>query len=285
MEADLNSLTGEGTLQTRNVQVDGFQPLVELAKALKIKQLENTRVQDVSFSYEFLDGRMVVKPFNMKLDRVQANVKGSTGFEKQDIDYDMTAKIPSDIFGSGATQAVAGLLGKANQAIGGNFQVPKELDATVKFTGTVMKPVVKPVFAGGTTSVKDAVVTEVKQELNAQISKAKEEAIARAKEERDKLIAQAQAEADKLKVDARREAAAGKAKAYKAADDELAKVTNPLAKLAAKAVADAAKKEADKVEQRAIAEADKRADALVEAARKQGDELVKKAEETNTTVK
>lgn len=285
MEADMSSLTGEGTLMTRNVQVDGFQPLVELAKALKIKQLENTRVQDVSFSYEFLDGRMVVKPFNMKLDRVQANVKGSTGFEKQDIDYDMTAKIPSDIFGSGATQAVAGLLGKANQAIGGNFQVPKELDATVKFTGTVMKPVVKPVFAGGTTSVKDAVVTEVKQELNAQISKAKEEAIARAKEERDKLIAQAQAEADKLKADARREAAAGKAKAYKAADDELAKVTNPLAKLAAKAVADAAKKEADKVEQRAIAEADKRADALVEAARKQGDELVKKAEETNTTVK
>ena len=285
MEADLNSLSGDGTLMTRNVQVDGFQPLVDLAKALKVKEIENTRFQDVSFSYEFKDGRMIVKPFNVKLDRIQSRVKGSTGFEKQDIDYDMSAKIPSDIFGSGATQAVAGLLGKANQAIGGNFQVPKELDATIKFTGTVTKPVVKPVFAGGTTSVKDAVVTEVKQELNTQINKAKEEAIARAKEERDKLIAQAQVEADKLKADARREASAGKAKAYKAADDELAKVTNPLAKLAAKAVADAAKKEADKVEQRALAEADKRADALVEVARRQGDELVKKAEETDTTVK
>jgi len=285
MEADLNSLTGDGTLVTRSVQVDGFQPLVDLAKALKIKEIENTRFQDVSFSYEFKDGRMIVKPFKVKIDRIQSEVKGSTGFANQDIDYDMKAKIPSDIFGSGATQAVAGLLGKANQAVGGNFQVPKELDATIKITGTVTKPVVKPVFAGGTASVKDAVVTEVKQELNTQINKAKEEAIARAKEERDKLIAQAQVEADKLKADARREAAAGKAKAYKAADDELAKVTNPLAKLAAKAVADAAKKEADKVEQRALAEADKRADALVETARKQGDELVRKAEETNTTVK
>ncbi|MBK9148418.1 MAG: AsmA family protein [Flavobacteriales bacterium] len=285
MEADLNSLTGDGTLVTRNVQVDGFQPLVDLAKALKVKEIENTKLQDVSFSYEFRDGRMEVKPFKVKIDRIQSEVKGSTGFAQQDIDYDMKARVPTDIFGSNAATAVGGLLGKANAAIGSNLQVPKELDATIKFTGTVTKPIVKPVFAGGTTSVKDAVVTEVKEEINTQINKAKEEAIARAKEERDKLIAKAQAEADKLKADARREAAAAKAQAYKAADDELAKVSNPLAKAAARLVADKAKQEADKVEQRAIAEADKRADAIVEAARKQGDELVRKAEATDTTVK
>lgn len=285
MEADLNSLTGEGTLVTRNVQVDGFQPLVDLAKALKVKELENTRIQDVAFTYEFRDGRMVVKPFNVKLDRVQANVGGSTGFANQDIDYDMKAKIPSDIFGAGAAQAVSGLLGKANQAIGADFQVPKELDATIKITGTIDKPVVKPVFAGGTTSVKEAVVTEVKETLNEEIGRKKEELIAQAKAERDRLVAEAQAQADKMKADARREAAAAKAQAYKAADDQVAQVTNPLAKAAAKLAADKAKQEADKVEQRAIAEADKKADAVVDAARRKGDDLVKKAEETDTTVK
>ncbi|MFZ1694379.1 MAG: AsmA-like C-terminal region-containing protein [Flavobacteriales bacterium] len=285
MEADLNSLTGDGTLVTRNVQVDGFQPLVDLAKAIKIKEIENTRIQDVTFSYEFKDGRMIVKPFKVKIDRVNSEVSGSTGFANQDIDYDMKAKIPTDVFGSGAAQAVGGLLGKANSAIGADFQVPKELDATIKITGTITKPVVKPVFAGGTTSVKDAVVTQVKETLNEEIGKKKEELIAQAKAERDRLIAEAQKQADQLKADARREAANAKAQAYKAADDEVAKVTNPLAKAAAKLAADAAKKEADKVEQRAIAEADKKADALVDTARKKGDDLVKKAEETDTTVK
>ncbi|MBK8227349.1 MAG: AsmA family protein [Flavobacteriales bacterium] len=285
MEADLNTLTGDGTLLTRNVQVDGFQPLVDLAKALKVKEIENTKLQDVSFSYEFRDGRMEVKPFKVKIDRIQSEVKGSTGFAQQDIDYDMKAKIPTDIFGASAASAVGGLLGKANTAIGSNFQVPKELDATIKFTGTVTKPVVKPVFAGGTANVKDAVVTEVKETINAEIGKKKEELIAQAKAERDRLIAEAQARAGLLKSDARTEAAKVKAQAYKAADDELAKVSNPLARAAAKIVADKAKQEAEKVEQRALAEADKRADALVDEARKQGDALVAKAEATDTTVK
>jgi hypothetical protein len=285
MDADMNTLAGEGTLVTRNVQVDGFQPLVEIAKALKVKELENTRIQDVSFSYEFKDGRMVVKPFKVKIDRVQSEIHGSTGFANQDIDYDMKAKIPTDLFGSGAAQAVGGLLGKANSAIGSDFQVPKELDATIKVTGTITKPVVKPVFAGGTTSVKDAVVTEIKQTVNEEIGKKKEELIAQAKAERDRLVAEAQKQADQMKADARREAANAKAQAYKAADDQVAQVTNPLARAAAKLAADKAKQEAEKVEQRAVAEADKKADGLVDAARKKGDDLVKKAEETDTTVK
>ncbi|MBK8497314.1 MAG: AsmA family protein [Flavobacteriales bacterium] len=285
MEPDMNTLTGDGTLVTRSVQVDGFEPLVKLAQALKIKQLENTRLQDVSFSYELRDGKMITKEFPVKIDRISARVGGSTAFADQAIDYDLKAKIPSDMFGAGAAQAVAGLLGQVNQAVGGNFEVPKELDMTAKITGTIDKPIVKPVFAGGTTNVKDVIVQEVKQELNEQIGKAREEAIARAKEERDRLVAEAQAQADKLKADARREAANVKAQAYKAADDALAQVKDPFGKMAAKVVADKAKKEADRKEQQAIAEADKRADSLLDAARKKGDELVVKAEATDTTIK
>lgn len=285
MEPDMNSLTGGGTLTTRSVQVDGFEPLVKLAQALKIKQIENTRLQDVSFSYEFIDGKMVTKEFPVKIDRIAARAGGSTAFADQAIDYDVKAKIPSDMFGAGATQAVAGLLGRANEAVGGNFEVPKDLDMTAKITGTIDKPVVKPVFAGGTTSVRDVVVQEVKQEINQQIGKAREEAIAAAKAERDRLVAEAQAQADKMKADARREAANVKAQAYKAADDQVAAVNNPLARAAAKIAADKLKKEADKKEQQAVAEADKRADALVDVARKKGDDLVAKAEATDTTVK
>lgn len=285
MEPDYEHLTGKGHLRTRNVQVDGFQPLVDLAKALRVQGIENTTLQDVDFTYRFENGRMVTDPFDVRIDQLKANVRGSTAFVDQTIDYDLQAKIPTKAFGAAAAQTAGSLLGEANRFLGTGMKVPDELDATIKMTGTIEKPVIKPVFAGGTTSVKDAVVEEVKEQLNEQISKAREEAMARAMAERDKLIAEAQAQADKLKAEARAEAARVKAQAYKAADDELAKVTNPLAKAAAKLVADKAKQEADRKEQQFISEADKRADGLVEVARKQGDELVRKAQETDTTVK
>jgi len=285
MEVDMNTLAGRGTLRTKSVRIDGFQPLVDIAKALKLSGIENTTLDDVVFNYKFDDGKMITEPFDVKIDRIKANVGGSTAFADQAIDYDMKAKVPSDMFGAAAATAVAGLLGKANNALGANFQVPAELDLTAKITGTVEKPIVKPVFAGGNANVKDVVVTEIKQELNNQIDKAKDEAVARAREEAAKLVAEAQKQADDIKAKAREEAARAKGEAYKAADDALAKVTNPLAKVAAQAAAKKAKEEADKKEQQFVAEADKRADGLVETARKKGDDMIAKAEATNTTVK
>jgi uncharacterized protein involved in outer membrane biogenesis len=285
MEVDMNSLTGKGTLNTKNVRVEGFQPLVDLAKALKIKEIESTTMQDVSFSYRFEDGKMITDEFPVQIDRVKARVGGSTAFADQAIDYDMKAKVPTAMFGAAAAQTAGSLLGEANRFLGANMKVPEDLDVTIKITGTIDKPIVKPVFAGGTTSVKEAAVEAVKEEVNEQIGKAKEDAIAKAREEAAKLVAEAQKQADKIKADARREAASVKAQANKAADDELAKITNPLAKAAAKIAADKAKKEADRKEQQFVAEADKRADGIVEAARRQGEDLIRKAEETDTTVK
>ncbi|MEO8068633.1 MAG: AsmA-like C-terminal region-containing protein [Flavobacteriales bacterium] len=281
----MESLVGDGKLRTKTVAIEGFQPLIDLAKALKLTKLENTVIDNIDFSYHFKDGKMITDKFPVQIDKIKAKVGGSTAFADQAIDYDMDAKVPTEMFGSQAASAVGGLLGQLNNAVGSNFEVPKELDLTCKITGTITKPIVKPVFAGGSTNVKETVVAAVKETVNAEIGKAKEEAIAKAREEAAKLVAEAQKQADALKAQARTEAAKLKTDAYKAADAELAKVTNPLAKIAAKLVCDEAKKGADKKEQQYLAEADKKADGLVVAAQKQGDAIVKKAEDTNTTVK
>lgn len=281
----MESLTGQGTLRTKSVKLVDVKALEEINKFLKNPKLDDPTLQDINFSYEFKDGKMITKPFDVKLDQVKARIGGSTAFADQAIDYDMTAKVPTAMFGAGANQAVAGLLGQAGSALGTTIELPKEIDMTGKITGTVMKPVFKPVFGGGGSSLKETVVTEVKEKLNEEIGKKKEELIAQAKAERDRLIAEAQKQADDLKARARAEAANVKAQAYKAADDQVAQVKDPFGKIAAKAVADKLKKEADKKEQQAIAEADKRADQVVAAARQKGDELVRKAEETDTTVK
>ncbi|MFT3885759.1 MAG: AsmA-like C-terminal region-containing protein [Flavobacteriales bacterium] len=285
MSPVMNTLSGEGTLKTKSVTIEGFKPMVELSNVLKMPKLASAKLEDVNFSYEFREGKMITKPFDVKIDRLKANVGGSTAFADQAIDYNVKAKVPSDMFGVGATQLASSLLGQLNSAVGSNAQLPAELDLTAKITGTVEKPVVKPVFGNGGSNLKDAALEEGKAKLNEEIGKAKEDVLAKAMAERDRLVAEAQQQADKLKADARKQAADIKAQAYKAADDELAKVTNPLAKAAAKVVADKAKQAADKKEQDAIAETDKRADGLVDAARKQGDALVDKAKNTDTTIK
>ena len=285
MNPDLNTMTGRGTLRTKNVRVDGFQPLVDLAKALKIKEIENTTLQDVNFTYRFQDGKMITDPFDVKIDRIKANVGGSTAFADQAIDYLMKAKVPTAMFGAAAARTAGSLLGEANRFLGANMKVPEELDATIKITGTIDKPIVKPVFAGGSTNVGEVIKEEIKAEANEQIAKAKAEAIAKAREEAARLVAEAQKQADQIKADARREAARLKAEGYAQADRLVNEAKDPISKAAARMAADKLKKEADKKEQQAIAEADKRADGLVEAARKKGDDLIQKAEATDTTVK
>jgi hypothetical protein len=281
----MNTLEGKGTLNTKSVSITAFQPLVDLARALKLSKLENTTLQDLSFTYRFAEGKMITDPFDVKVDRIKANVKGTTAFADQAIDYDMACKVPSDMFGAQATQFVSGLLGQANKAVGSDFKVPAELDLMVKMTGTIDKPIIKPVFAGGRSNVGNAIVEQGKDLANEQIAKAKEDAIRQAREEAARLIAEAQKQADLAKAETRKQAASLKAQGYKAADDLVAGAKDPISKAAAKFAADKAKKEADKKEQQFIAEADKKADALVEIARKKGDELIAKAEATNTTIR
>ena len=285
MSPVMASLAGRGQLKTKNISIEGFKPLVELSNVLKMPQLSKVKFEDLDFSYEIQDGKMITKPFDVKIDKIKANVSGSTAFADQAIDYTMKAKVPTTMFGADAGQLVSGLLGQLNQTLGTEAKLPAELDLTAKITGTVEKPVVKPVFGGGGSNLKETVKEEVKQQLNQQIDKAKTDAVAKAREEAAKLVAQAQKQADDIKAKARTEAAQVKAQAYKAADDLVAGTSNPLAKAGAKIAADKAKKAADDQERKFIAEADKRADGLVDAAGKQGDALIQKAEGSNTTIK
>lgn len=281
----MNSLAGQGTLRTKNVEVVDFKPLVEISNVLKMPRLASVQMQDLDFSYEFKDGKMITKPFDVTIDRLKANVGGTTAFADQAIDYTMKAKVPTDMFGADAGQLVSGLLGQLNRSLGTEAKLPSELDLTAKITGTIDKPVVKPVFGGSGSDIKGNIKEEVKEQLNDRIDKAKEEAIAKARAEAAKLLAEAQKQADDIKSKARSEAANAKSQAYQEADKLVAQAKDPFSKAAAKLAADKAKKVADQQEQKFIGEADRRADGLVDTARKQGDALIQKAETTDTTVK
>ncbi|MES2514216.1 MAG: AsmA family protein [Bacteroidota bacterium] len=256
MEPILSSLHGNGVFKTSNVAVGGFPPFVKLGEALKIEKLKNLNIQNVVAEYEFKDGRVSLRnPVNVKIDKVGAEITGSTGFD-QTIDYNWKMDVPTEMFGTQANSVVSGLLGQANAAVGTNVSIPKNIKVNVGFGGTVMKPTVKTgTKADGkstTEAVKDQVVGAVKDKAN---------------EEAQKILADAQAQVDKLKADAQAASDKIKTEGYAAADKQVDDVKNPIAKIAAKKAAEVAKKEVDKQAQKVLDEAQIKSQKILEDAK------------------
>ena len=65
---------------------------------IKMDQYKNLELEKVNLSYEFIDGKVYTKPFDIKYKNITGVVFGTTSFEKE-IDYDMNLKIPRSEFG------------------------------------------------------------------------------------------------------------------------------------------------------------------------------------------
>jgi hypothetical protein len=252
----LSSLHGNGVFKTSSVSVGGFPAFVKLGEALKIEQLKNLTIQNVVAEYEFKEGRVNLKnPVNVKIDKVNAEITGSTGFD-QTIDYNWKMDVPTEMFGAQANTMVSGLLGQANAAVGSNVSLPKNIKVNVGFGGTVMKPTIKTGMKGDGKSTAEAVKEQV---VGAVKDKANEEA--------QKILADAQAQVEKLKADAKTASDKIRAEGYAAADKQLEEVKNPIAKIAAKKVAEAAKKEVDKQAQKVLDESEAKSQKILEDAK------------------
>lgn len=253
MSPILTSLHGNGVFKTSSVAIGGFPAFVKLGEALKIEQLKNLNIQNVMAEYEFKDGRVNLrKPVNVKIDKISAEITGSTGFD-QTIDYNWKMDVPTELFGAQANNMVAGLLGQASSAIGTTVSMPKSIKVNVGFGGTVMKPTVKTgTKAGEAGTVKDQLVSTVKDKAN---------------EEAQKILADAQAQVDKLKAEAQAASDKLKEEGYAAADKQVEDVKNPIAKIAAKKAAELAKKEVDKQAQKVLDEAEAKSQKILEDAK------------------
>ncbi|MBS1637246.1 MAG: AsmA family protein [Bacteroidetes bacterium] len=256
MSPVMSTLAGDGVFKTNKVNIGGFAPFVKLGEALKIEQLKNMEIQNVDLSYEFKDGRVALrKPANIKINKINAVVTGSTGFD-QTIDYNWKMEVPTEMFGSQANSMVSGLLGQANAAAGTSLSMPKTVKVNVGFGGTVTNPTIK---TGMKDSGKGAVETVKDQLVNTAKDKANEEA--------QKILADAQAQVDKIKAEAQAASDKLKQEGYAAADKQVEDVKNPLAKIAAKKAAEVSKKEVDKQAQKILDEADAKCNKILEDAK------------------
>ncbi|HRG51445.1 MAG TPA: AsmA-like C-terminal region-containing protein [Bacteroidia bacterium] len=262
MEPVLTTLTGGGKLQTKNVVVEGFEPINKLADALKQEKYKRLAFENVNASYKFVNGRVEVDEMPVKVGSIAALVKGSTGFD-QTIDYTWKMEIPRAELGSQLNDAANSLLSQANKKAGTDLKLGEKIKLNALFGGTITKPTIKTDLLGSDKTPKE----QVKEVITKGVDMAKEKARAEA----EKIMKDAQEQADRIKAEAKALADKTKEEGYKAVDQTIESAKNPIAKVAAKAAAPAAKKEVDKKVQKILDEANKKADDILIKAKAESD--------------
>ena len=268
MEPVSETITGAGKLSSKDILISGFEPLNKLAKELKIEKLAKQNIKNINVTFSFKDGKVIVDPYDIKIDQVDANIAGSTSF-KQELDYLMKLKIPRDMMGTAANDLANGLLSKANAAAGTNVSLGNTIKMNVKIGGTVTNPTIKPEFAGSEGSVKENIKAVVKEKIEEVKTVVKE----KASEQAAKIIADAEIKAAELKVAAKKLADKIKSEGHANAQKIINEAKNPIAKAGAKIAADKVKKEAYKKADQTEAEAAKQADGIINAAKAQAAKL------------
>jgi cell division septum initiation protein DivIVA len=287
-----SSLNGKGNLKTTNITIQNVNTFNKLADLLKMPDLKRLLMGPVDLSFEFIEGKLHVQPFDIKYDDINASIGGWTGLDET-ISYDMILTIPRAKFGGAANDILENLVKEANK-VGTNFSLGETVTVKANIGGTLTDPVVKlfPGEGSGKSMIddlknkaleelqrqKEKLEQEARQKLEEGKAQARGEAqkiIDDADKQAQKVIADAQKQADAMMATARQSAENAKAEARKQADKLIAeaKKEGPLAEVAAKAATKKLLAEADNTADNLVKEAQKKSDGIMGAARAQADKM------------
>jgi AsmA-like C-terminal region/AsmA family len=135
MTPDLKTMTGDllGHLLGTSVNAEKSTLLTSLNSNFKFIDVNKLNLKDLKAALTFENGKVNVKPFDIKYQDIKATIGGSHGFD-QLMNYTMKLDVPAKYLGNEANALLAKLspsdLGKLenipiNAIIGGNFSNPK----------------------------------------------------------------------------------------------------------------------------------------------------------------
>ncbi len=141
MMPDLASLTGNGNLLLIEGFLKKFAPVEKLATLLNVKELESFSLKDIKNYIEFANGKVMVKPFKLKVKDIDMEVGGMHGFD-QSLDYLINMKVPRALMGDKGNAYVNNLITQVNNK-GVPLKVGDVINLKVNMGGTITSPVLK----------------------------------------------------------------------------------------------------------------------------------------------
>jgi hypothetical protein len=174
MTPDLKSLSGDllGQLLSTTVNSSNSTMLTALDDNLGFVDLKKLNLNDLKAALTFKDGKVVVKPFDLKYQDIKATVGGTHGFD-QLMNYNVKLDVPAKYLGSEINNLIAKLSPTdakkfetipINAILTGNFQNPKITTDVKQATTTLVNNLVK--------QQKEKLINQGTNSLNSIISNA-----------------------------------------------------------------------------------------------------------------
>lgn len=281
------SLEGGGTLQTSQLQINSINSLKKMGELLGQGDKYDRLVTDgLDFSFEFINGRVFQKPFDIKIGKNNALVSGSIGFDKT-LDYDLVLGIPFSELG-GTIQSGLQQLTKAAANLNLGIANNETIQIKVKITGEVSDPKVSIDYKDYASDIGK----QLKDKANELIDQQKQALKEKANAETEKLLQQVEAQAQQLINKAKETAATireeGRKLGQKVKDETEVqankliaegKKNGMIAELAAKGTAEKLRSEAGKQAENIENEANRNADKVVAEAQQKADKMMEDARE------
>ena len=166
---DLKTITGDllGQLLSTTVNANNSTLLSALDDKISFLDLKKLNLNDLKAILTFKDGKVNVKPFNLKYKDIKVTIAGTHGFD-QLINYNLKFDVPAKYLGADANAILAKLspadAGKIenipiNAIVGGSFSSPKITtdvqQATTNLVSNLVKQQQQRLIGRGRTALED----------------------------------------------------------------------------------------------------------------------------------
>lgn len=176
MTPDLNSLSGDllGQLLSTTVNSSNSTLLTALDDKLNFVDLKKLNLNDLKAAVTFKDGKVNVKPFDIKYQDIKVTVGGTHGFD-QNMNYSLKLDVPAKYLGTEANNLLAKLSPAdakkvdnvpINANLGGSFKNPKITtdvkQATTSLVNNLVKQQKDKLVSGGKDAVNSIIANATK---------------------------------------------------------------------------------------------------------------------------
>ncbi|MBN8640501.1 MAG: AsmA family protein [Flavobacteriales bacterium] len=171
MTPDLKTISGDllGQLLSTTVNPSNSNLLSALGSNIKFIDMNKLNLNDIKAALTFKDGKVAVKPFNIKYQDITATIDGTHGFD-QLMNYNVKMNVPAKYLGTEANALIAKLT-PANAAklenipinalLGGSFSKPKVTTDVKQATNSLVTNLVKQqkeqLIGKGTTALTNLI--------------------------------------------------------------------------------------------------------------------------------
>jgi hypothetical protein len=155
MMPKMNTVAGAGLIKIAEASVTNSKLVSGITSLTKLNNTDNVSLQDVLMSATINDGRLSVKPFNVKFGNYVTTISGSSGLDKS-IDYTLKMMVPAGQLGSQFQSFL-------NQSTGSQNST-SEIPVTIGVTGLFSSPKTTLLMQEQKQQVKEAVTNVAKEE-------------------------------------------------------------------------------------------------------------------------